>query len=391
MSNENELNPDERLGLPSASALSIAVACPGQPNLKRSMPAEALQAKEEKPDEWAERGSRIHLSFETGNTDILDAEELETYKVGLQFEEAIVQNWMKDKALDGCDEGPREKRVFLNNPNTLEPIGSAKLDRHYLAPPYMLVIDLKSGFCTNLPPSPRSWQLRFQSVVMWQEYSDLGITDIRVAHCKPKSEYGASDVCDYVVQDLEYSLQSILFHLWETTQPDAVRHAGNWCGYCPCKAWCPEAGAYSLLPSVIANRVADSSMKNWQQMVEAMQGPDLVRIWETSTIIGKIIEAVKARLKAMPKAELLALGLEIGKGRNADAIGDVPEAFKFLVEKFPEKDVLEAMDFGKGALVTMISKHKKLTKEGAGRWWDTNLDKWIARAVTEGSLKKAKE
>lgn len=388
------LRDPERLDLPSASALEIAVRCPGQPNLKRNLPPEAFATQKDAPDPDADRGTRIHKAFETGDTKELNEEEAEAYKAGVEFENMIVDRWMVDKDREDCYEGKRELRLFLNSPTTLEPIGSGKLDRHYVSLPHLLVIDLKSGWNPNLPPSPKSWQLRFQAVLLWQEFEAQGVSDVRVAHCKPKSTYGASDVCDYSKQDLEYSLQSILFHLWETTQPDAQRNAGSWCAYCPCKGFCPEAGARSLLPSVIAAESPDLMARKFDpaEGVSLLKPVDLYRIWDASSIVGKIIDAVKARLKAMPKDELAAIGLELGKGKNIEEITNPKAVLEYLIFKagLTEDQVYRCMNFSKGSLVDVLRDKLNLTEQGAQQWLSANLNSWIVRKTSEAPLKKIK-
>lgn len=382
---------EERMDLPSASSMEISVLCPGQPALKRTLPPEAFQKKEDdKREEWAERGTRIHKAFETGDISELDSDEAETYKAGVAFEENIVQAWMRDKNLSDCAEGPRELRVFLNNPDTLSPIGSAKSDRHYIAAPHLLVIDFKSGWNPNLPPSPKSWQLRFQAVALWQEYIDLGITDVRVAHCKPTSAYGAGDVCDYSQKDLEKALQAVQFHLWESAQEGAPRHAGHWCNWCPCKAYCAEAGGFSLLPTMLAKQVPSSGLMTWELMVASMQPSDLVRIWENSGSITKIIDAVKDRLKALPETELAKLGIRLGSGRTITYIEDTPNAFRFLQSQFSEEEALGMVTIGKAAVIEGARKKLGLSRQGADQWFEASFKSWIAKTTSAAPLAKIK-
>ena len=383
----------DRLDLPSASALEIAVNCAGQPALKRSLPPEALQSYSEVEDEWAQRGTRIHAAFESGNTLELNAEELLIYEQGVRFNDMIVENWAHSKGITTYKEGPREVRVFLLDPVTLAPIGSAKPDRHYIAPPHLLVVDLKSGWNPNLAPSPRSWQLKFQGIALWkEEYGEAGIEEMRVAYCKPQSKYGASDVCDYTRQDMDYSLQSIRYHLWETAQPNAPRHAGHWCNWCPCKGFCPEAGAYSMLPSVIGTQAASIDMMNLEATVARLGNDDMLRIMEMAPAVGKIIAAVKARLKSLPAKELAALGLMLPeKGRKIDTISDVTGAFHVLSQVFSVDDIFKCLEFKKVPLVDMVQREKGMPKGAAETWLNTTLEKLITTTHAEASLRKLKD
>lgn len=394
MSTTPEYRDAERLDLPSASKMHVVVNCPGQPNLERKLPTEAFKKKEEaEEDEWAASGTRVHNAFETGNTLELDAEEVETYKQGVKYEEMIVDKWMADKNIEECEEGPRELRIFIIDPNNWpEPIGSVKMDRHYYHKErgLLLITDLKSGWNPTLPPSPKSWQLRFAAVAAWREQYPW-VKEVRVGYCKAQTEYTVRDFCDYVEQDLIYSWQSIQFHLWESTQEDAPRHAGAHCNYCPCKAYCPEAGALSMLPSVIARSVPRASEMDWETMIQVMPPADLVRIWESSTIIGKILEAVKDRLKAMDPAQLEMLGLGLGKGRKNDSVTNVGGAFMEMVKHFSEQDVLECMDVSMTKVAALRRKEKECSKEAAQKWADALLDPYITRDTSAPPIRKLKE
>jgi hypothetical protein len=388
---------EERMDLPSASAMERIVACPGSVRLKSSLPPEAFAVKDTIEDEWAASGTRIHAAFETGNTLDLDKDEVEIYKQGVQYEEQIVQKWMADKALDDCEEGPREMRVWLHDPiHFPDLLGSVKLDRHYYnkARGCVLCTDLKSGFNPNLPTSPRSWQLRFAAVALWKEEYGDWMKEARVGYCKAQQKYTVNDYCDYNEADLRYSWDSISFHIWESTQPDAPLHAGPHCNWCPCKAYCVQAGAYSMLPSVILRKVGvlrGTKEEDVAALVNTMQPTDLLKIWENSNIIGKIMDAVKARLKTMTPEDLAMLGLELGKGRKLDPIANVPEAVQFLTEQdIPYTEILVCCSLKKTQLAELVQKIKGGSKETVSAWIDTNLDPWIARCTSEAPLKKKK-
>lgn len=385
--------PDERLGLPSASALEIAVLCPGQPNLKSSLLAAGEKLDESENDAYAIRGTRIHGAFETGNDKELNEEEYDTYHAGLKFEEELVQQWMADNDIGEAVEGPRELRVFLHDPATLQPIASAKLDRHYVWPPHALIIDLKSGWNRELPPSVHSWQLRLQALVLWAEEYE-GLTRVRVAHCKPKFKAGAEDWCDYTETDLKASEQSVQFHLWETRQPNAQRRAGMHCGYCPCKTRCPEAGAFSLLPSVMAIRAMPDRAEVFDAAlaVSRLTLPDLARIWEQHTVIEKILKAVTARLKTLTDEEREQLGLTLGKGNATNQITAVKDCFYYLRDSdgWPESKIFECMEFVNGRLAEIARVAGKMTKKDAETWVKTALSKFITPGETEKILRKSK-
>ena len=385
--NESFQDP-ERLDLPSASAMEIIVACPGMNNLKRKLPPEALvESKSDDDREWAERGTRIHHAFETGNTLELNAEENETYQTGLKYLESIKQKWISDLGLDPSKvvEGPRELRVFLTKPYDFPKLmGSAMTDRHFV---YrngdrccLLVCDLKAGWNPNLPPSSRSWQLAYELITLYKEEYD-GVTDGRVAYVKAKDKCERGDYADYSEMDLKFRYDSIVFHSWMAGQPDAPRHAGEHCRWCPCKAHCVEALAMALLPSTIAAGVLSGQKP--EVAAQAVSDDDLYRLWSVSSTIEAILDAVKARLKAKTDEELAAMGLRKGKGRDT-LEWNVEGAFKFLRDEklWPEADIFKAMEFGIGKLGQLAVKQIGIDEKYANKEAKEMLAKfWMA---TEG-------
>jgi len=395
---ERQYRDPERLDLVSGSKMYMVVECPGQPNLIASIPKEALQEKPDEEDEWAQSGNRIHLARETGNTLNLDSEEAEIYRQGLEYEDQMVQKLLSDKALDDCEEGPREMRVWLHDPlKWPELLGSIKLDAHYYNRERgcVLILDWKSGFNPNLPPSPHSWQLRFGAVAVKQEEYTDWMKECRVGHVQARNKCTVNDYCDYSEADLDFSWQSIRFHLWQSSQPDAPLHAGPHCRWCPAKAWCVTAGGYSLIPSVMLPKTSTASVteldrEGIEERVALMHPLDLVKVWESANIIEKIVDAVKRRLKGMTPEELAAIGLELGKGRKLDPIANTPEAYFFLTEQFAAPLVLGCLSVQKTKLAELVMKEKGMNKEAAAKWIDENLDPWIARCTSEAPLKRIK-
>ena len=388
MADEAAIQPaDERAGLPSASKFERLAACPGSRNMEASVPDVVKKAIEEEKDELRDSGTRVHRARELGNTMELDEEEVKLYEQGLKCEQEQVEKWQKTRALPAYTEGPREERLWLHDRTTLAPILSAKLDVHYLSGEYALVLDWKRGFCTSLVGSTGNWQLRVQALLLKQEHPELKL--IRVGFVKPM--FKALDFTDYNEQDLQYCYDSILLTLWWSTQPDAQRVPGRQCLYCPAKAYCPEAGAYSMLPTVIAKRVQNSNLMPWPMMVDAMSPEDLYKVWEMSSIVDKITESVKKRLKGMPKEQLALLGLELPeKGAKNDSFFNVPGAFSRLSQTFLADDILAAMNFQKANLTDLVMRDKGLSKETAEQWWDSHLDEFIKRDFKEPSLRRAK-
>ena len=158
---------DPRANLPSASSYAITEACAGSENAIRSIPPEAV-VKNDAVDEQAERGTRIHACWETGNTLPLSQDELDDYKASIKLLDQAVTDW-RASLPEPYNSMPvqevREQRLWLNNPSTLEPEISGQFDRLYICGPYAMVADLKSGWCRHLLRSEINRQLRVLAVL----------------------------------------------------------------------------------------------------------------------------------------------------------------------------------------------------------------------------------
>lgn len=388
MPNESQ-NSDARIGLPSASKLALLIDCPGQDSLYR----EIIQREQivESTDPAAEFGNAVHLARQHMDPSNLTDEQREKYDLGMKFEQQIVAQWCRDKGIIQFHEGERECRIFIHHSETMDPIASAQLDVQYEAAPHALIIDWKSLGGFHSPPAPRNWQGRLQAVAKWRDMD--GIQDVRFAlnRCTPK--VGADDWVDFYQSDLQYTEQLLHYQLWYSAQPDAPRNPGPSCYYCPCRSYCDQATAYSLLPGVIAQRAAPDK-KKIEDQVGMLTDADLLKIWNADTIIRRVLDAVDARLKTFPKERLAELGLELpAEGRKLDPITNVKGAFEFLrdIQQLPEEELWKAMAMNKGPIEKLIREAKNLTEKGSKGWVSEAMSEYITKKNAEPSLRKLKE
>lgn len=377
---------DERANLPSASGYERIVACPGSFELEKKFPETG------KADPQADRGTRIHKAFETGDDSELSDDERDDYRQGVKHLDLLVAQWQRDYSLARVEELPRESRLWLHHPNTFDPLGSGRMDRWFrsVSGDHALIVDLKSGWATHVPPSPRNPQMRFYALCVWKE---LGVSHVRVAIDRAKSFAGAEDYCDFTLADLEYSEQLLLQHLWWAAQPDAPRYPGPHCHFCKAKSGCLEAASMSLLPGVIAQRAAPDR-KKVEDQVGMLADADLLKIWNADTIIRRVLDAVDARLKTFPKERLAELGLELpAEGRKLDPITNVKGAFEFLrdIQQLPEEELWKAMAMNKGPIEKLIREAKNLTEKGSKGWVSEAMSEYITKKNAEPSLRKLKE
>jgi len=366
------MNEDPRLGLPSASRFETLALCPGSEQLRRSLDPATLASN----DSYSETGRTIHKARETGNILPLDEGELEIYKRGMATEKDILQQWLEDYRIETYAEAQTEQRLFLNDPATMQPVTSGQLDVLYVAPPYALVIDWKSLWCTHLTPSDRNWQGKLQAVLVANEYD---LEHVRMAF--NKAMFGKADQCDYNLQGLAYAEFSIRQALWEAEQPGAPLRPGSQCIFCPCKAHCPEAISYATLPAMPAMNGDPLTLVNVVP-IESLAG-----VWRKKGVITKIFEAINKRFLELPAEELTRLGFKRTDGRKLDSIKDVPGAFAMLIQAgLDETAILNTMSIGKGDLTKAIQEFKQVRKAEAEAWIDAQLDQFIERKRSAPSL-----
>ena len=368
----------ERLDLPSASSFEIVAHCHGQPNMIRSLGAQVIDDS----DELSELGTKLHTAWETDNTDELTDEQSEIYAAGRSLRLELLDQWMTDFGIREYVECPRELRLWLNDPVTCNPVSSAQLDTHFHdGGPHLLVSDYKSLWCTNLAPSYRSWQLRLQAVLAWREYD--GVQHVRVGFVKAMK--GRTEHTDYTLADLQQAEDSIRFHLYEASRPDAQRTPGLHCRWCKAKPFCKEASAWAMLPSVINGNVVPSDAVD--AMVESMPENDLVLVWSKAAVIEKVLEAVKRRLKNMTDAQLNSLGLRKTPGRKLDPIVRTKEAFDFfLSQQIDEAELWTALTFGKGELQKAIQRSTGWRGDATKGYLKQVLEPFIEKKQAEQSL-----
>lgn len=360
---------DPRLNLPSASGFEVDCLCHGRQQLLRR-----ITKPDEISDPDADFGRAIHKARETGDATALTEEQVEVYAKGIENEKKIVARWCQDFNITHYKEGPREARFWFNNPETLDPMISAQLDVHYIGGDYLLIVDWKTLWCTNLTPAERNWQGRIQTVVGAREYDSK---HVRMSF--NKAMFSKEDTVDYSSDHIAHAETSLLYQLWEIEQPGAERTPGNHCRFCPARSHCPEAGSWSLLPSVMTTH----------ELVDRLTLQDCKIIWQRSSVITKILDEVKRRLKKLTDHELDALGLSRHAGRALDPIKDVRGAFNRLLDDLPaEEELWQLLSMSKGDLAKLLQKHKGMSADKAKLWIKTNLAQFIQEKTSEAYLEE---
>jgi hypothetical protein len=239
--------------------------CSGQPNLARTLPAEAY-----KSSVWAEEGSDAHAYA---------AERLRgglwtsVHDIGVPIE---------------VDEGGGKKRIVKPDKDMVEHIGSyleycwadrrgedlewvevrfdlsevypgcfgtADYVRYRPSTGVLRVIDLKYGAGKAVSPVDNP-QLKYYALGALLHLKLKGVKRVSLEIFQPRIEYldSPASTWDIGVADLVDFSADLADAAAATEKPDAPLKQGEWCLWCPCQRWCPNWNA-SL------KRAADIALK----------------------------------------------------------------------------------------------------------------------------------
>lgn len=388
---------DERLGLPSASSFYADVLCPGRQNLIHSLSASWTEgAGESDQSEFALRGTRIHKALETDQTFELAPDELAAYNNAFALKLEVVFQWQQSTGdLNPAVEMGREARFWLHNPHTLAPMLSGQLDAHWITADkrHMLAIDYKSGWAKQVTSASLNWQLRCQALLAWIEY-DRKPERIRAALVKPEAFGDGIDQCDFTVFDLQQIEAATYRHLWSSQQPDAPLHAGEHCRYCPARAECPAALSLALTP-IRALQIAPEAngkitKKIAAQLVQAAPIEAVREVFGKRTAVKYVMEAVGARLKALPEGEKYRLKLKMNLGRSTDYIRDTKAAYDAMAEAgFSEDDIWKCLSLSKTEVIELFQRMTNARDSAAEAWYENQFDEFIERGRGDDILAEA--
>ena len=319
-----EVEIDERAGLGSASGYERDIRCPGNRNMQNRAP-------KDKGTQVADQGTKIHEALDTGDLSELEEDEEEIARRLHTLEEEEIKKWKAHLKMHMADEERlREERFFIRDDN-LAPIYSAKPDLVVVCGNHAIVMDDKTGFL-EVPEASINSQLRCQAVSVHHEMPKL--QSIRVVLLEKRFKERVS-TCDYDLDSLSHANNEIATSIWRTSQADAHRSPGSWCMYCRAKSICPEAGAYAIVTSVHP-RIPS---KEPAGLVEALTNEQCVEILRKKSVVEKIFDEIKDRLKKMSPEALEAIGVKLQQGNEKTIITSNEEARSLLLGFFAEDDV----------------------------------------------------
>jgi hypothetical protein len=373
---------DERLNLPSASGMDRLAHCPGSFSAERGLPP--LPEQPVTAD-----GVRIHDAMHSGDDSELEPtpKEIKTKLSALEAE-AFTQ-WLDDFSpgpLTTAD-SQREKRLWIRNKKTLEPIASAQLDFFSVAltSNHAILMDYKTGF-RDTTPSERNYQLRAQVVALKSEYPELEHIRAGIAASRLASKL---DLTDYDANDIAMIDRQIRFLLWTADQPDAQRVPGSWCRYCKANGVCREAATYALLPSTRGTILPDGK-PDQMAVIEAvgrLTPQELAFIHERRNIADTVFDSVEAQLKTLPADQLREVGLKLVDGNRNKEIVNVPAAFERLGQVLTEEERMKCVKIARGPAADLLAEKKGITKKSAVELLNTTLGNAMIEKIGNPKLK----
>ena len=286
---------DERRGLTSASNFDRRVYCPGSGTL------EATVNTPDSKSEVSEFGDEVHhaVAVEDMSELGLTAEKVAT-RLSSITEQALIE-WCKENNFSGASKIIKEERFWIADRNTGVDVCSAKPDFVAAHSQQALIIDLKTGF-KAVTPASGNWQLKVQLVALDQFLGPFERARVAIAqHRLGPDKY---DACDYTRDDIDQAYFEILFYLRRSNNPDAERVPGAHCRYCRAKAFCAEYAAYGMMPMVRAEMVAPPKKKEIYAKVALLPVKSLAFIESRRSAAENLFDAVKERMKSLPKETL---------------------------------------------------------------------------------------
>lgn len=227
---ENKPEPDERMGLPSASSMKRTRRCPGWMNLARTLVAVKGGVD---ADAGTARHSLIELDVDPES--LSDSNEAYTVAQSARLREDAVNamGWAAGEVVE-----VKEQRLWVFD-GEMKRLCSAKMDHILINGETALVLDYKTLF-GNHGHARNNEQLMTGVVAIADHY---GVTRVRVALIQPNlPKEQQLTQAEYNEDDINYARKEVIAWCAASTDPDAPRIPGAiQCDFCPARAHCPEA------------------------------------------------------------------------------------------------------------------------------------------------------
>ncbi len=340
-----QLNIDERLGLPSAS-FSLRYKCHGAWNLIQACKKASLIS--DNGNAAAESGTMIHRA-RAGEQIELDEKQEET-----TLEE--IENRTVTSLYSHLTLVDRERRLWLRD--GLTPVFSGKYDVAYADFGFhsAAVFDDKTGWL-EVDAAERNIQMR-DLAALWHFHFPLTET-VDVIVLQPRITHEPS-ICRYDTRDLDHALELLNENLIKIADPDAPRTPGHHCKYCPARALCEEAKNYAIqAPRLLLQRIKSGE-------VSLPDGTKGKAVLESVDVGYEILDAIWEAYEKLVSDDPNAIpGWHLSDGREIRKITSYRQARDILGSLIPSDELDDASEFGLGKLEKAYCNHAGIIQRKA--------------------------
>jgi len=122
-------------------------------------------------------------------------------------------------------------------------------------------------------------------------------------------------------------------------------------------------------------------------LVNSLTDEQCVEVLRHKSVVEKIYDNIKSRLKQLSPERLEEIGIKLQAGANKTSITDQGKAREILLGIFPEDDLDSITKIGMGDLYTLYRKHVGCTEKLAKQGIEKLLSPVTTRTTNAGSLK----
>lgn len=319
--------PDERLGLPSCSALDRLANCPASFLLGKAAGAAGLVPP---AGGCADSGTRIHRFLETNEDadfEALTNDERETADICRNMRDRVIIEWVAPSGPNM--EHYREQRLGLTRLGNVLPVVDAPAGAAFVVTGMAdhvvvdganrrgCIIDFKTGR-GEVDDAKDNAQLRGLAVLVAGRYN---LDSVRVAIIQPLA--GAPTVADYDADSLCNAgiwLELVCEEIYNDHDP----RAGDWCQYCPARAACPA------LREVATDIPVEASPAVYVAKAIDLTSADLSAALRGRRMIGWYLHAIEAAAKMRIERGEVIPGWEMREKSGRRKIIDTDKAVAVL-------------------------------------------------------------
>lgn len=363
---------DEREGKLSSSYLEQADLCPGSWLAQRNALKAGIVARMDTAD--SAEGTKLHGVMEGRvDTDELNGEQLAAVqKAERLYDETrrllgLQTQW--DRLVPHGEEA-RELRVWVRNPDDSKLV-SGKLDLLEMNDQISIITDWKFGRL-DVESAPGNLQVMTTALAHLQDKSHR--TKVYGCIIQPFAAKG------YQTSVVLYQRANMtaMYHRIKSVEENALseyaprRPSPKACRYCLVKALCPEANASA------------TSITNTK--VEALAPQQIAELLDRFEMATKIIEAGKARAKAMLAESPDAIpGWKLGEAGKKASIRNANAAFNVLRSTVHPDDILSVAQISLDQLAEAHRKRCEIPKAAARQQIEEELARYDLLEITPTS------